>query len=298
VLGGHVQQKGSLVDPDKTRFDFSHDSPMTPEQIRRVEEIVNREILANAATVAQVMAFDDAVKGGAMALFGEKYGDTVRVLDIGSSRELCGGTHVARTGDIGLFKIVSEGGVAAGVRRIEAITGEHALGYLQHLEASLHGVAATLRAPAGEVQARLGQVLDQVKALEKEIAQLKGKLASSQGDELVNQAVEVKGLKVLAARLDGADAKTLRDTLDKLKDKLGSAAIVLATVDGDKVQLAAGVTRDAVGRVKAGELVSHVARQVGGKGGGKPDMAMAGGTDAKALPVALASVQAWVAERV
>ncbi|HNN32844.1 MAG TPA: alanine--tRNA ligase, partial [Ottowia sp.] len=298
VLGGHVQQKGSLVDSDKTRFDFAHTQPMSDDEIARVERIVNAEIIANAATQARVLPIDEAQKLGAMMLFGEKYGDEVRVLDIGSSRELCGGTHVARTGDIGLFKIVMEGGVAAGVRRIEAITGEHALGYLQHLEASLHGVAATLRAPAGEVQARLGQVLDQVKALEKEIAQLKGKLASSQGDELVNQAVEVKGLKVLAARLDGADAKTLRDTLDKLKDKLGSAAIVLATVDGDKVQLAAGVTRDAVGRVKAGELVSHVARQVGGKGGGKPDMAMAGGTDAKALPVALASVQAWVAERV
>ena len=298
VLGAHVQQKGSLVDADKTRFDFAHHGPVTPEQMADIERRVNAEILANAATQARLMDIESAQQTGAMMLFGEKYGDTVRVLDIGSSRELCGGTHVARTGDIGLFKIVSEGGVAAGVRRIEAITGEHALGYLQHLEASLHGVAATLRAPAGEVQARLGQVLDQVKALEKEIAQLKGKLASSQGDELVNQAVEVKGLKVLAARLDGADAKTLRDTLDKLKDKLGSAAIVLATVDGDKVQLAAGVTRDAVGRVKAGELVSHVARQVGGKGGGKPDMAMAGGTDAKALPAALASVQAWVAERV
>ena len=271
---------------------------MTPEQIAEIERRVNAEVLANDAAQARVMDIESAQKTGAMMLFGEKYGETVRVLDIGSSRELCGGTHVARTGDIGLFKIVSEGGVAAGVRRIEAITGEHALGYLQGLEASLHGVAATLRAPATEVQARLGQVLDQVKTLEKEIAQLKGKLASSQGDELLSQAVEVKGLKVLAARLDGADAKTLRETLDKLKDKLGSAAIVLAAVDGDKVQLAAGVTRDAVGRVKAGDLVSHVARQVGGKGGGKPDMAMAGGSDARALPAALASVQGWVAERV
>ncbi|MEI2745979.1 MAG: alanine--tRNA ligase [Ottowia sp.] len=298
VLGAHVQQKGSLVDADKTRFDFAHNAPVTPEQIAEIERRVNAEVLANDATQARVMDIESAQKTGAMMLFGEKYGETVRVLDIGSSRELCGGTHVARTGDIGLFKIVSEGGVAAGVRRIEAITGEHALGYLQGLEASLHGVAATLRAPATEVQARLGQVLDQVKTLEKEIAQLKGKLASSQGDELLSQAVEVKGLKVLAARLDGADAKTLRETLDKLKDKLGSAAIVLAAVDGDKVQLAAGVTRDAVGRVKAGDLVSHVARQVGGKGGGKPDMAMAGGSDARALPAALASVQGWVAERV
>ena len=232
-----------------------------------------------------------------MMLFGEKYGETVRVLTIGSSKELCGGTHVGRTGDIGLFKIVSEGGVAAGVRRIEAITGTNALEYTQGLESSLHSVAATLRAPPAEVQARLGQVLDQVKALEKEIAQLKGKLASSQGDELVNQAVDVNGLKVLAARLDGADAKTLRETMDKLKDKLKTAAIVLAAVEGDKVQLAAGVTKDAVGKVKAGELVNFVAQQVGGKGGGKPDMAMAGGTNAAALPAALASVQAWVAER-
>ncbi|TXI23287.1 MAG: alanine--tRNA ligase, partial [Ottowia sp.] len=201
-------------------------------------------------------------------------------------------------GDIGLFKIVSEGGVAAGVRRIEAITGANALAYTQGLEASLHSVAATLRTPPAEVQTRLGQVLDQVKALEKEIAQLKGKLASSQGDELVNQAVDVNGLKVLAARLEGADAKTLRETMDKLKDKLKTAAIVLAAVEGDKVQLAAGVTKDAIGKVKAGELVNFVAQQVGGKGGGKPDMAMAGGTDASGLPKALQSVQGWVAERV
>ena len=244
------------------------------------------------------MDIESAQQTGAMMLFGEKYGETVRVLDIGTSRELCGGTHVQRTGDIGLFKIVSESGVAAGVRRVEGITGDNALVYLQGLEASLHSVAATLRAPEAEVQARLGQVLDQVKALEKEVAQLKGKLASSQGDELVGQAVDVGGLKVLAAQLQGADAKTLRDTMDKLKDKLKSAAIVLATVDGDKVQLAAGVTKDSVGKVKAGELVNFVAQQVGGKGGGKPDMAMAGGTDASGLAQALQSVQAWVAERV
>jgi len=298
VLGAHVQQKGSLVDAEKTRFDFAHNLPVTPEQITEIERRVNAEILANAATDASVMALEDAQKSGAMMLFGEKYGETVRVLTIGSSKELCGGTHVRATGDIGLFKIVSEGGVAAGVRRIEAITGTNALEYTQGLESSLHSVAATLRAPPAEVQARLGQVLDQVKALEKEIAQLKGKLASSQGDELVNQAVDVNGLKVLAARLDGADAKTLRETMDKLKDKLKTAAIVLAAVDGDKVQLAAGVTKDAVGKVKAGELVNFVAQQVGGKGGGKPDMAMAGGTDASGLPNALKSVQGWVAERV
>jgi alanyl-tRNA synthetase len=298
VLGDHVQQKGSLVDAEKTRFDFAHNQPVTPAQITEIERRVNAEILQNAATQARVMDIESAQQTGAMMLFGEKYGETVRVLDIGSSRELCGGTHVQRTGDIGLFKIVSESGVAAGVRRVEGITGDNALVYLQGLEASLHSVAATLRAPEAEVQTRLGQVLDQVKALEKEVAQLKGKLASSQGDELLNQAVDVGGLKVLAARLDGADAKTLRDTMDKLKDKLKSAAIVLATVEGDKVQLAAGVTKDSVGKVKAGELVNFVAQQVGGKGGGKPDMAMAGGTDASGLAQALQSVRAWVAERV
>ena len=297
VLGSHVQQKGSLVDADKTRFDFTHNAPVTADEITEIERRVNAEILANAATDASVMDLESAQKTGAMMLFGEKYGDTVRVLTIGSSKELCGGTHVARTGDIGLFKIVSEGGVAAGVRRIEAITGTNALAYTQGLESSLHGVAATLRTPPAEVQTRLGQMLDQVKALEKEIAQLKGKLASSQGDELVSQAVDVKGIQVLAARLEGADAKTLRETMDKLKDKLKTAAIVLAAVDGDKVQLAAGVTKDATAKLKAGELVNFVAQQVGGKGGGKPDMAMAGGTDASGLPKALQSVQGWVAEQ-
>jgi len=232
-----------------------------------------------------------------MMLFGEKYGETVRVLDIGSSRELCGGTHVQRTGDIGLFKVVAEGGVAAGVRRIEAITGSNALAYVQSLEDTVNQAAGALRAPVAELNARIAQALEHARALEKEVAALKGKLASSQGDELVSQAVDVKGLKVLAAALPGADAKTLRDTMDKLKDKLKSAAIVLAAVDGGKVQLAAGVTQDAVGRVKAGELVNFVAQQVGGKGGGKPDMAMAGGTDASKLATALASVTGWVAQQ-
>jgi alanyl-tRNA synthetase len=231
-------------------------------------------------------------------LFGEKYGETVRVLDIGTSRELCGGTHVARTGDIGLFKIVSEGGVAAGVRRIEAVTGANALAYLQGLEATVNSVAATLKTPVPEVQPRLVQVLEQVRALEREVGALKGKLASSKGDELLAQAVEIKGIKVLAAKLDGADAKTLRETMDKLKDKLKTAAIVLAAVDGAKVQLAAGVTADSMGKLKAGELVNFVAQQVGGKGGGKPDLAMAGGTDAAGLAKALDSVQDWVAQRV
>jgi alanyl-tRNA synthetase len=298
VLGDHVQQKGSLVDADKTRFDFTHNAPVTEGQVLEVERRVNAEILANAATQARVMDIESAKATGAMMLFGEKYGETVRVLDIGTSRELCGGTHVHRTGDIGLFKVVAESGVAAGVRRIEAVTGANALAYLQQVEATVQAAAAALKAPATELQARIGQVLDQVRSLEKEVAALKGKLASSQGDELVSQAIDVKGLKVLAAVLAGADAKVLRDTMDKLKDKLKSAAIVLAAVDGGKVQIAAGVTPDAMAKVKAGELVNFVAQQVGGKGGGKPDMAMAGGTDAAALPAALQSVQAWVSERV
>ena len=294
VLGDHVQQKGSLVTPDRTRFDFAHNAPLSDDEVRRIEAQVNAEILANAAAQARVMDIESAQKTGAMMLFGEKYGETVRVLDIGTSRELCGGTHVQRTGDIGLFKIVGESGVAAGVRRVEAVTGANALAYLQSLESTVAQAAASLKAPTAELNARIAQVLDQVKALEKDITALKGKLASSQGDELMGQAQEIGDMKVLAAKLEGADAKTLRDTLDKLKDKLKTAAIVLAAVDGDKVQLAAGVTADSVGRIKAGELVNFVAQQVGGKGGGKPDMAMAGGTDASKLGAALASVPAWV----
>ncbi|MBX6317469.1 alanine--tRNA ligase [Pigmentiphaga sp.] len=297
VLGDHVQQKGSLVDPDKTRFDFSHDAPMSAEQIAQVEAIVNREILANTPVQARLMAYDEAVKGGAMALFGEKYGDEVRVLDIGFSRELCGGTHVSRTGDIGLFKIVSEGGVAAGVRRVEAITGDNSLAYLQNLNATLNSAAGALKVQPGDLPARIAQVQDQLKGLEKEIAQLKSKLASSAGNDLAASAVEVKGVKVLAAKLDGVDPKSLRETVDQLKNKLKSAAIVLATVDGGKVSLVAGATNDVSGKVKAGELVNFVAQQVGGKGGGRPDMAMAGGSDPSALPQALASVQAWVESR-
>ncbi|WP_341913916.1 alanine--tRNA ligase [Polaromonas sp. YR568] len=297
VLGDHVQQKGSLVDAEKTRFDFAHNAPVTDEQIREIEARVNAEILANVATDASVMDMEAAQKTGAMMLFGEKYGDKVRVLSIGSSKELCGGTHVARTGDIGFFTITAEGGVAAGVRRIEAVTGLAALNYVQAMEATLGGVAGTLKVTPHEVPARVSSLLEQMRDLEKEITAIKGKLASAQGDELMAQAVDVKGLKVLAAKLEGADAKTLRDTMDKLKDKLKTAVIVLAAVDGDKVQIAAGVTADSVGKVKAGELVNFVAQQVGGKGGGKADMAMAGGTDASKLPAALASVQGWVAER-
>jgi len=298
VLGTHVQQKGSLVDPDKTRFDFSHNAPLTDAQIRQIEEIVNAEILHNAPTVAQVMPFDDAVKSGAMALFGEKYADDVRVLSIGTSKELCGGTHVTRTGDIGLFKIVVEAGVAAGIRRVEAITGDNALHYLQSLDARLNEAAAALRAQPSELVPRIGQVQDQVRALEKELEKLKSKLASSQGDELAALAVDVKGLKVLAAQLDGADVKTLRETMDKLKDKLQSAAIVLAAVADGKVSLIAGVTADATSKVKAGELVNFVAQQVGGKGGGRPDMAQAGGTEPANLSKALAGVTEWVSAKV
>ena len=298
VLGTHVQQKGSLVDADKTRFDFAHNAAVTREQILEIEKRVNAEILGNAATQARVMDIESAQKTGAMMLFGEKYGESVRVLDIGSSRELCGGTHVSRTGDIGLFKITSESGVAAGVRRIEAITGANALAYLQELESALQTAAQTLKSTPAEVQARLVQLLDQMKVLERELGTLKGKLASSKGDELITQAIDLGGIKLLVARLDGGDAKTLRDTMDKLKDKLKSAVIVLAIAEGSKVQLAAGVSADTLGKVKAGELVNFVAQQVGGKGGGKPDMAMAGGTDASGLAAALASVQGWVAERV
>jgi alanyl-tRNA synthetase len=297
VLGEHVQQKGSLVNAERTRFDFAHNAPLSDEQIRRVEQIVNAEILENHPTTARVMPIDDAQKLGAMMLFGEKYGDEVRVLDIGTSRELCGGTHVARTGDIGLFKIVAESGVAAGIRRVEAVTGENALAYLQSLEGTLQQLAGSLRAAPAEVPARVGQVLEHVRSLEKELAALKGRLASAQGGDLAARAVDIKGLKVLATRLDGADAKTLRETLDKLKDKLKTAVVVLAAVEGGKVQIAAGVTADSTSRIKAGELVNFVAQQVGGKGGGKADMAMAGGSDPSRLAEALASVRGWVEER-
>jgi alanyl-tRNA synthetase len=298
VLGAHVQQKGSLVNAERTRFDFSHNAPVSDEQIATIEQLVNAEILANAATQARVLPLEEAQKTGAMMLFGEKYGETVRVLDIGSSRELCGGTHVGRTGDIGLFKVVAESGVAAGIRRVEAVTGDNALAYIGETEKNLERVATLLKATPAEVPGRVGAVLEQVRALEKELEALKSRLAASQGDGLLAQAVDVKGIKVLAATLQGADAKALRETMDKLKDKLKSAAIVLAAVDGGKVQLAAGVTADQMGKVKAGELVNFVAQQVGGKGGGKPDLAMAGGTDAAALPAALASVAGWVGERV
>ena len=297
ILGGHVQQKGSQVDPDKTRFDFAHNQPVTEAEIRQVEAIVNAEILANAATEAAVMDIESAQKSGAMMLFGEKYGDEVRVLSVGSSKELCGGTHVRRTGDIGLFKVVSEGGVAAGVRRIEAVCGDVALALIDARQDTLDEITGALKAQPSEVVAKVGQMVEQVKSLEKELARLKSKLAASLGDDLVAQAADVKGAKVLAAVLEGADVATLRETMDKLKDKLKSAAIVLASVSDGKVSLIAGVTADLTGKVKAGELVNSVAQQVGGKGGGRPDMAQAGGTEPAALPQALAGVAAWVEQR-
>ncbi|MEJ7670034.1 MAG: alanine--tRNA ligase [Casimicrobiaceae bacterium] len=297
VLGPHVQQKGSLVDADKTRFDFAHHAPLTDEQIRKVEAIVNAEILDNEATGTRTMAIDDAQKLGALMLFGEKYGDEVRVLDIGTSRELCGGTHVARTGDIGLFKIVAESGVAAGIRRVEAVTGKGALAFMQAQETALARAAAALKAPVGELETRITQLLESAKAAERELARLKARTAASAGADLVASAVDVKGAKVLAAALDGADAKALREALDQLKDRLKSAAIVLGSVADGKVTLIAGVTSDLVTRVKAGELVNHVAQQVGGKGGGRPDMAQAGGTNPAGLPDALRSVRGWVEQR-
>ena len=297
VLGEHVQQKGSLVNVERTRFDFAHNSPLSDAQLRQVEALVNAQVLANAATQAQVMGFDEAVKGGAMALFGEKYGDEVRVLDIGNSRELCGGTHVARSGDIGLFKLVAESGVAAGIRRVEAVTGEGALAWVQAQQDQLDQAAAVLKTRPEELAHKISQLQEGMRGLEKELARLKSSLAASQGDDLLSQAVEVQGVKVLAAMLQGADAKALRETLDQLKQKLKSAVLVLAANEGGRVSLIAGVTADLTARVKAGELVNHVAQQVGGKGGGRADMAQAGGTDAAALPQALASVAPWVTQR-
>jgi len=299
VLGPHVQQKGSLVDADKTRFDFSHDKPMTDQEIRQVELRVNNEIMQNSPTRAQIMPIEEAKKSGAVMLFGEIYGDEVRVLDIGSSREFCGGTHVARTGDIGVFKIYSEGGVAAGVRRVEATTGANALAMMNHQLQEFHEVARQLRAQpgAGMVEKAVNNLLEEKKALEKELARLRSKLASSQGEDLADQAFEVKGARVLAVTLEGADARTLRETMDRLKDRLKSAAIVLGAVADGKVSLVAGVTADLTSKLKAGELVNYVAQQVGGKGGGRPDMAQAGGSEPANLPAALRSVRGWVEQR-
>ncbi|CAN1544482.1 AlaS Alanyl-tRNA synthetase [Burkholderiaceae bacterium] len=299
VLGSHVQQRGSLVDADKTRFDFAHDAPISDADIAKVETLVNAEVLANNAAQAQVMSYDDAVKGGAMALFGEKYGDTVRVLDIGFSRELCGGTHVARTGDIGLFKVVSEGGVAAGVRRIEAVTGGNALAWVQNLNATAQRAAAALKTQPAELPERIALLQEQLKAVEKELEQARAKLASSAGNALTDQALTLAaGFKLLVTEVQGVDPKDLRSMVDQLKDRLKSAVVLLAARSADgKISLVGGVTADLSGKIKAGDLVGFVATQVGGKGGGRPDMAMGGGTDLAALSGALASVKAWAESR-
>ena len=297
VLGEHVAQKGSLVNDAVTRFDFHHDKPMTAEEIRQVEDIVNAEILANTPVQCRVMSLADARTSGATMLFGEKYGETVRVLNIGTSVELCGGTHVARTGDIGSFKIISEAGISAGVRRVEAVTGLNAVRLMQDNADLLATAAAKFKAPAQELPEKIDHLGETVKRLEKELAEAKAKLAAKQGDEALSAAQDVNGVKVLLTTLEGIDAKTLRETMDKFKSKFGSAVIVLAVTGGDKAQLCAGVTKDLIGKIKAGELVNFVAAQCGGKGGGKPDMAMAGASDVKALPAALESARAWIAEK-
>ncbi|MDO8266348.1 MAG: alanine--tRNA ligase [Moraxellaceae bacterium] len=301
ILGTHVQQKGSLVCADYLRFDFSHPEAIKAEQLDAIEAMVNAEVLGNNAVNTEVTDIETARAKGAMALFGEKYGDMVRVLSMGTpgfSIELCGGTHVSRTGDIGLIKITGEGGVAAGVRRLEAKTGAGALAYVKAGEAALGEVAALVRAPAVQVAEKVRALADRNRELEKELERLKMKLAASAGDDLLNSAISINGAKVLAARLDGVDPKTLRDTMDQLRNKLGSSVVVLSTVADGKVSLVVGVSADLTTKVKAGDLVSFVAQQVGGKGGGRPDMAQAGGTDAAKLPEALASVQGFVSERV
>jgi len=295
VLGKHVTQKGSLVEKHYLRFDFSHGNQVTPEELQTIEEMVNEHIRANHDVETNLMNIDDAKKSGAMALFGEKYGDEVRVLRMGEfSVELCGGTHVHRTGDIGLFKITSESGVAAGVRRIEGVTGSDAEQYVRNQEEALQVIANTLKANADQVVSKVEQLVKSNRELEKELAQLKSKLASASGADLQSQAQDINGVKVLAAALDGADAKTLRETMDRLKDKLGSAVIVLGSTDGDKVALVAGVTKDLTDRFHAGKLIGQVAAKVGGKGGGRPDMAQAGGQNPAELSNALALVADYV----
>jgi alanyl-tRNA synthetase len=298
VLGDHVRQKGSLVDPERLRFDFAHYEPVTAEQLAEIENLVNAQIRVNAVAETRVMSMDDAVESGAMALFGEKYGDQVRVLSIGEfSVELCGGTHVNNAGDIGLLKIISETGIASGVRRIEAVTGARALQWVADNEQRLARIAELVKGSREDAEEKVAQLQEKNRSLEKELQQLKGQLASSQGSDLAAQAVDINGIKVLAARMEGADNRVLRETLDQLKNKLGSAAVVLGAVNGDKVMLVAGVTKDQTGTIKAGELVNQVAQQVGGKGGGRPDMAQAGGNQPEHLEAALASVPEWVQQQ-
>jgi len=299
VLGDHVVQKGSLVAPDRLRFDFSHPDPLTAEEINTIERLINRTILENQPTEVEVMPLEDALKSGAMSLFGEKYDATVRVLKIGGqfSVELCGGTHVQHAGDIGLFKIVSEGGIASGVRRVEAVTGEGALDWVDANQQTLDQITQALKTDRENVESKLQTQQERLRKLEKEVEQYKSKQASSAGDEMLKSAVDIGGIKVLACTLDGADAKTLRETVDQLKNKLGTAALILASVQGDKVNLVAGVTADSTGRIKAGDLVNFVASQVGGKGGGRADLAQAGGNDPSALPAALSGVPDWVRQQ-
>jgi alanyl-tRNA synthetase len=296
VLGDHVTQKGSLVAPDRLRFDFSHNQPVTHEEVTWIEDMVNKEIRSNVHADVRHMSYDEAIDFGAMALFGEKYGDTVRVMKFGDfSTELCGGTHVSRTGDIGLFRIIGESGVAAGIRRIEAVTGDGALRYVREEQEKLDAVAAVLKTGRDDAVSRVQQLVARTRELEKELSALRAKLASGQGSDLASQAVEVEGLKVIAARVDGADAGTLRDAVDQLKNKLGSGVVVLGSVDGGKVRLAAGATKDVSKKVPAGKLVNSVAEQVGGRGGGRPDFAQAGGSEPGKLDAALESVRDWVA---
>lgn len=296
VLGEHVQQKGSLVNAERLRFDFSHASSLTAEELEQIERLVNEVVLRNEETQVQVMSLDDAQASGAMSLFGEKYDTEVRVLSVGGefSKELCGGTHVQRAGDIGLFKIVSEAAIAAGVRRIEAITGHGSLNLVRSQEATLNSLSQQLKTDADNLPVRIEQLLAKNKDMEKEIAQIKAKMASSSGDSLIEQAEEIHGVQVLSQHLEGVDPKTLRDTVDQIKNKLGTAAVVLATVNGQKVSLVAGVSKDATDRIKAGDLVNYVAQQVGGKGGGRPDMAQAGGNQPENLDTALQGVANWL----
>jgi alanyl-tRNA synthetase len=298
VLGDHVQQKGSLVAPDRLRFDFSHYEGMTATQVQQIEDIVNEQIRRNISAETNLMSYDDAVASGAIALFGEKYDDEVRVLRLGDgfSVELCGGTHVSSTGDIGVFKVTSEGGVASGVRRIEAVTGRAAMEWIDANQHALDQVAAILKSPRGQAAAKTEQLLRRTKELEKELAATRQQLLTG-GTEVTDGVVEIEGIKVLASRMDGADARTLRDAVDKFKDKLQSAVVVLGSVEDGKVRLAAGVTKNNVDRIRAGDVIKPVAEQVGGKGGGRPDFAQAGGNDANALDAALASVAGWVSEQ-
>ncbi|MEN8129318.1 MAG: alanine--tRNA ligase [Pseudomonadota bacterium] len=299
LLGRHVSQKGSLVAPDRLRFDFSHSEPISREQLMEIEELVNAQIRKNAAAQARVMPMDDAMNLGAMALFGEKYGEQVRVLSIGDfSVELCGGIHVSRAGDIGLFKIISESGVAAGIRRIEALTGAGALTRIFNSERRLGHIAGMLKTSPAEVRDKVEQLVDRNRMLERELDQLKSQLAQQAGNDLASQAIDVQGVKVLACTLEGVDPKALRETLDRLKDRLGTAAIVLATVKGKKVSLVAGVTKDKTSKLKAADLVNVVARKVGGRGGGRPDMAQAGGNNPDALAAALKTVPDWVRSKI